>query len=115
MVRPVTVQLVDAVVQVNEPGFEVTVYSVIAAPPLAGAVHEATDSPSAFEVPDTAVATPGTLEGTTAVDADEPEPVPEAFVAVTVNEYDVPFVSPSTVHDVKAVVQENEPTVEVTV
>jgi hypothetical protein len=69
----------------------------------------------AFDVPDTDVGTPGTLDGTTAVDAEEAEPVPETFVAVTVNEYDVPLVRPSTVHDVEAVVQENEPEVELTV
>ena len=89
---------------------------MIAAPPLeAGAVQDTTDSPLAFDVPDTDVGTPGTLDGTTAVDAEEAEPVPETFVAVTVNEYDVPLVRPSTVHDVEAVVQENEPEVELTV
>jgi hypothetical protein len=40
----------------------------------------------AFDVPDTDVGTPGTLDGTTAVDAEEAEPVPDTFVAVTVNE-----------------------------
>ena len=89
---------------------------MIAAPPLeAGAVQDTTDSPLAFDVPDTDVGTPGTLDGTTAVDAEEAEPVPDTFVAVTVNEYDVPLVRPSTVHDVEAVVQENEPEVELTV
>jgi len=40
-VRPVTVQLVVDVVQVNEPGDEVTVYVVIALPPLLlGAAQE---------------------------------------------------------------------------
>ena len=89
---------------------------MIAAPPLeAGAVQDTTDSPLAFDVPDTDVGTPGTLDGTTAVDTEEAEPVPDTFVAVTVNEYEVPLVRPSTVHDVEAVVQENEPTVDVTV
>ena len=89
---------------------------MIAAPPLeAGAVQDTTDSPLAFDVPDTDVGTPGTLDGTTAVDADDAEPVPDTFVAVTVNEYEVPLVRPGTVHDVEAVVQENEPTVDVTV
>ena len=58
---------------------------------------------------------PGTFEGITAVDADEANPVPDTFVAVTVNEYEVPLVRPSTVHDVEVVVQVNEPTVDVTV
>jgi len=40
-VRPATVQLVVEVVQVNEPGDEVTVYVVIALPPsLLGAAQE---------------------------------------------------------------------------
>jgi hypothetical protein len=46
--------------------------------------------------------------------ADEAEPVPETFVAVTVNVYDVPFVRPVTVHEVVAVVHWNEPGDEVT-
>ena len=99
LVRPETVHDVEVVVQENEPEFEVTVYSVIAAPPLdAGAVQETTDSPLAFDVPNTPVGAPGTLEGITAVDADEPEPVPDTFVAVTVNVYAVPFVRPVIVH-----------------
>jgi hypothetical protein len=41
LVRPVTVQDVLLVVQVRPPGLDVTVYPVMAAPPLeAGAVHE---------------------------------------------------------------------------
>jgi len=55
------------------------------------------------------------LDGTAAADAVEARPVPDTFVAVTVNEYEVPFVIPETVHDVDVVVQENEPTVELTV
>jgi len=39
--------------------------------------------------------------GTTAFDAEEAEPVPFAFVAVTVKVYEVPAVSPVTVHDVE--------------
>jgi len=55
------------------------------------------------------------LDGTAAADAVEARPVPDTFVAVTVNEYEVPFVRPETVHEVVAVVQETEPTVEDTV
>ena len=55
------------------------------------------------------------MDGTTPTEATETRPVPETFVDVTVNEYDVPLVRPSTVHDVEAVVQENEPEVELTV
>jgi hypothetical protein len=41
--------------------------------------------------------------------------MPDAFVAVTVNVYEVPFVRPETVHDVESVVHENPPGDEVTV
>jgi hypothetical protein len=80
------VQVVVAVVQVNEPGVEVTVYPVIAAPPvLIGAIHDTTDWAFAAPVALTAVGAPGTVDGVTAADADEAAPVPLAFVAVTVN------------------------------
>jgi hypothetical protein len=80
------VQLVDAVVHVNEPGVEVTEYELIAAPPVdTGAVHDTTDWAFAAPVALTAVGAPGTVDGTTAADADEAEPVPETFVAVTLN------------------------------
>jgi hypothetical protein len=43
LVNPVTVHDVVAEVQVSESGEEVTVYEEIAAPLLAGAVHDTTD------------------------------------------------------------------------
>jgi hypothetical protein len=59
---------------------------VIDAPPLlAGAVHDTTDWPSAFDDADTPVGTPGTVDGVAEADAVEAVPVPLAFVAVTVN------------------------------
>jgi hypothetical protein len=63
----------------------------------------------------TEVGAPGTVNGTTAADTAEVEPVPDTFVAVTLNVYEVPFVRPDTVHDVVVVVHVNEPGVEVTV
>ena len=79
-------QVVVAVVQVNEPGVEVTVYPVIAAPPvLIGAIHDTTDWAFAAPVALTAVGAPGTVDGVTAADTAEATPVPLAFVAVTVN------------------------------
>jgi len=116
LVRPVTVQLVDAVVQVNEPGDDVTVYPVIAEPPdEAGALQDTTDWAFAFAVADTEVGAPGAVAGTTAPEAVDGDPGPAAFVAVTVNVYEVPFVRPVTVQLVDAVVQVNEPGEEVTV
>jgi hypothetical protein len=43
---------------------------------------------------ETLVGAPGTVAGVTALDADDAELVPTAFVAVTVNVYAVPFVRP---------------------
>jgi len=84
-VRPVTVQLVVEVVQVNEPGADVTVYPVMALPPLeAGATHDTT----ACAFPDTAdtdLGTPGVVAGTIAFDASDASPPPREFVATTVN------------------------------
>jgi len=58
---------------------------VIALPPFeAGADHETTTDESP-NTPDTPVGTPGTVAGTTDADAEDPEPVPALFVAVTVN------------------------------
>ena len=79
-----------------------------------GADQDTTDWFVAPAVPDTPVGAPGTVEGTTDEDADDAELVPFAFVAVTVNVYDVPFVRPVTVHEVVAVVHWNEPGDEVT-
>jgi hypothetical protein len=67
---------------------------VIAEPPFeAGAVNVIVASP----LPRTAVTlvgAPGVVAGVTALLADEAEPVPTAFVAVTVKVYAVPFVKP---------------------
>jgi len=68
------------------------------------------DAPTAT----TAVGASGTVEGTIEADAADGEPMPDAFVAVTVNVYEVPFVRPATVHEVEAVVHEKEPGDEVT-
>jgi hypothetical protein len=59
---------------------------VIADPPVEdGAVHDTTDCAFAFAVAETEVGTPGTVAGTTALEAEEAEPVPTTLVAVTVN------------------------------
>jgi hypothetical protein len=99
LVRPPTVQVLAEVVQVNDPGVEVTVYPVIDAPPVDdGAVHDTTDWPFAFDVADTPVGAPGTVDGVAAADAADAALVPTEFVAVTLNVYEMPFWSPVTVH-----------------
>jgi hypothetical protein len=89
---PVTVVTGWAVV----PMYGVTVYDVIGLPPLeAGAVHDTVACP-APAVAVTPVGAPGAAAGVTALDAADAGPVPAEFVAVTVNVYAVPFVSPVT-------------------
>jgi hypothetical protein len=88
---------------------------VIAAPPLAGAVHDTNAEESNAPVATTAVGASGTVEGTIEEETAEAEPGPDTFVAVTMNEYEVPLVRPVTVHDVVAVTHVNEPGIDVTV
>ena len=88
----------------------------MAAPPTdVGAVQETSDSPSVFEVAMTFVGAPGTVAGVAEDDEIEGAPEPLAFFATTMNVYEIPFVRPVTVHEVEAVVHENDPEVEVTV
>ena len=86
-VRPVTVHDVVAplATHVAPPGDAVTVYELIAAPPFeTGAVQDTTDDAFTALVAPTEVGAPGTVEGTTAADT-AATPVPDAFVAVTLN------------------------------
>ena len=72
---------VCAVVEMNG----VTVYPVIAAPPvLPGGVQETVTCPLPAET-DTPIGAPGTVDGVALAEAVEAVPVPDAFVAVTVN------------------------------
>jgi len=68
-----------------------------------------------FDVAETLVGAPGTVAGITAAEAVESADVPEAFVAVTLNVYQTPFVRPVTTQ-VRApvVVHVRAPGVEVT-
>jgi len=69
-----------------------------------GAVQDTTTC--AFpDVPDTPVGAPGTAAGVIAEEAVDADPVPTVFVALTVNVYEAPFVSPVTVHEVVDVEQ----------
>ena len=73
LVNPVTVQVVAAasVVQVMSPGLEVTVYPVMVAPPLNGAVHDTTDWVLALEVAVTPVGAFGVVAGVAVADGAE--------------------------------------------
>jgi hypothetical protein len=97
--RRTTVHGDTALSHTTSPAALRTTYFEIDAPPLlTGAVQETTDWAFAAPVADTPVGTPGTVEGTTETEASETEPVPDTFVAVTVNVYAVPFVRPEIVH-----------------
>ena len=75
---------------------------MIALPLLAAAVYAtATVVLPAVGVP--IVGAPGNVYGVTAPEAPDAVPVPAAFVAVTVNVYCVPLVSPVTVSEVTLV------------
>jgi hypothetical protein len=85
LVSGVTVHEVVALTQVTPPGLEVTVYPVMAAPPLdTGAVQDTTDCVLAFDVAVTAVGAPGVVAGTAAGEATEDGPAPKLVEAVTV-------------------------------
>jgi hypothetical protein len=87
----------------------------MASPPSeTGAVH-VNDTCVLPRVGVTPVGAPGTVVGVAAADADDAEPVPTVFVAVTVNVYAVPFVRPLTVHVSDAVVHVKPPGLDVTV
>ena len=84
LVKPVTTNGLVVPVAVKLPGLEVTVYPVMAEPPLlAGAVKvmEAWAFP-AVAVP--MVGAPGTVAGVTEFEAELAVPVPIAFVALAV-------------------------------
>ena len=76
---------VPDVCAVKDPGEDVTVYWVIAAPPFdAGAVHDTVACPLPL-VADTPVGEPGTPTGVMALEAVDVDPVPALLVAATVN------------------------------
>ena len=79
--------MVVAEVQVRPPGLAVTVYPVMAAPPVeAGAVQEAAaDVAVAVATRVTPVGAPGTVATRTAADGVDDGLAPRALAAVTVN------------------------------
>jgi hypothetical protein len=90
-------------------------YEVIAEPPFeTGAENETLSDPLPLAT-DVIVGAPGIVAGVIAADWRDVAPVPAAFVARTLNVYDVPFVKPVIEHDVVVVTHVCEPGVEVTV
>jgi hypothetical protein len=115
LVNPVTVIGDDPPVAVNPPGLDVTVYEVIAEPPLLTGGVKATIACPSPRVAVPIVGASGTVGGTTELLVEEAILVPIAFVAVTVNVYVVPFVNPVTVIGDEPPVPINPPGFEVTV
>jgi len=58
---------------------------VTALPPFEAGADQETVTEESPNTPDTPVGAPDTVAGTTAPDAEDAEPVPALFVAVTVN------------------------------
>jgi hypothetical protein len=101
---PIAIELVAFVVVLNTAGLETTLYEVIASPPSeAGGVHD-TVAVALPLVASTLVGAPGTVAGVTEGEALEVAETPIPFVALTVNVYAVPLVSPVASVDVAEVV-----------
>ena len=102
MVSPVTVigdEVPFAVIAVPPPaGVAVTVYPVIADPPVFVGAEKLTVALPLLPLAEMLVGTPGAIgAGVTADDALEAVPVPTELVATTVKVYAVPLVNPVTV------------------
>lgn len=85
LVKPLTVHdVAPVVVHWKPPGDEVTVYPVIAVPPLSVGAVQLIDADASPPVAITLVGAPGTVTGITGLEALETALVPLALVAVTV-------------------------------
>ena len=105
--QPETAGLVAGSVgeQVRLPGFDVTVYPVIAEPLSLGAVQETVACVSPRVATGAAGASGAVGLGVISEDGSEAGPVPAELVAVTVKVYGVPLVRPVTLHVSGPVVQ----------
>ena len=106
MVSPVTVCVVEvlpALLSTPPAGFEMTVYPVIALPPLLTGAVKLTLAWALPPVAVTSVGAPGGVAGVTLFEASEGTLEPIAFVATTVKVYAIPLVSPVITWDVAVV------------
>jgi hypothetical protein len=97
LVSPVTVSGEKLPLTVKPLGAEVTVKLLIVAPPVLTGAVKFTTACALPATAETMVGAPGVVVGVTAVDPIDAAPAPALFVAVTVNVYAVPLVSPVTV------------------
>jgi hypothetical protein len=84
LVSPMTVMGEVVPVPVSPPGVEVTVYPVIADPPVDPGAVNVTEACAFPEVAVPTVGAPGTVAAVTEFEVEEDALVPSAFVAVTV-------------------------------
>ena len=115
LVKPVTVIGDELPLAVSPPGLDVTVYEVIAEPPLDPGAEKVTTASPLPRVAVPMVGAPGVVAGVAALLALDALPVPTSFVAVTLNVYAVPLVRPVTVSGELAPLAVNPPGLEVTV
>jgi hypothetical protein len=80
----VAIVVVPLTVAVKPPGEEVTVYELIAAPPLEAGADQLTDACPFPPVAVTLVGAPGGAAGITLLEGEEAEPIPAELLAVTV-------------------------------
>jgi hypothetical protein len=102
-------------VPTEPPGLDVTVYFVIATPPLLVGGPKLTVAIRLPPAAETEVGAPGTVPGITLFDAADAGPVPAELVAVTVNVYAVPLVRPPTTSGLAGPDAINPPGLEVAV
>ena len=91
------VVVLPALLSTPPAGFEVTVYPVMALPPLLTGAVKLTLACAFPAVAVAPVGGRGAPTGVTAFDGSDGGPVPAIFVATAVNVYDTPFVRPVTV------------------
>jgi hypothetical protein len=115
LVRPDTMIGDDAPVAVNPPGDDVTVYPVIVAPPLLAGAEKLTVTNWLPRAALVIVGAPGTVLGVIDAEGLLEALDPYTFLAVTVNVYAVPFVSPETIMGDDAPVAVSPPGDDVTV
>jgi len=93
-VRPVTVHEVVAVVHVNPPGDDVTVYAVMALPPSETGTDQVTTTEDAPDTPETDRGALGVVAGVIEEVGLADIPAPFLLMATTEKVYAVPFVNP---------------------
>ena len=98
LVRPLIVQLVDAVVQVNPPGVLVAVYEVTTEPPLLDGATQVTVALVEAAVAVAEVGAPGTVGNVAVTELEAGLDCPVALVTTAVKVYVVPGVRFCTSH-----------------